>query len=242
MDLESLKALLDEALAKSKAAPDDKDLKAKADEAQVAYDAALADEDDEDDVIDESKLDAKTQKQLKKLRDENAKARLKNKDLKSKFETSEAQKKAILKAAGIETEEDDPEETIKSLTAETQTHAFRAAILEKALEHGIPASNVKYFQYLVSEAAVELEEGEELSEEQLTAIVKEAKARGGKKATTTFGAGGKGDETPEPGTSGELTLDQFTRMSISEKSALYEKHPERYKELAAEAKAKKRLV
>ena len=114
------------------------------------------------------------------------------------------------------------------------------------MEHGIPASGVKYFQFLVSEAVADLKEGEELPDDKMAEIVKEAKAKIQKKGNTTFdkSKGGKGGDG-DPGAAGGLedtTLEQFLRMSITEKSALYEKFPDVYKALMTEAKAKRKLV
>jgi glucan-binding YG repeat protein len=243
MTLEELLAALESLKADAEKDPENEELKAKVTEAQAAYDAKKAEETDPD-VVDETKLDAKTQAHIAKLRKEAASHRTKGKDLASKLKASEDQKKAILKAAGIE-EEPNPEEKIKSLSAGNEQLASRAAVLEAAVEHGIPKAKLKYFQFLIQEAVGELAEGDELPEEKLAEIVKECKG-GGKTANTNVeDDDNKGDgkkPPPKPDTGGSVNLTKFCSMSITEKSDLYQKKPDLYNALVAEAKAKKKLV
>lgn len=242
MTLEELKAAFDAAKAKADAAPNDVALKAAAEAAETVYNEAKtkAEGEEDDDGIDDSKLDEKTKSYVEKLRKENAKHRVKGKDLASKLKTSEEQRKAILKAAGIESEDEEPEERVKTLTAESQTLAFRNAVLELAVEQGIPKENLKFFQFLVAEAVGEMEEGDELSDEKLAEIVKQAQGGTGKAASTSVG-GGK--NKPKPGETSEIDLAKFLTMTISERSLLYSKNPEAYLKLTEEAKAKgKKLV
>lgn len=244
MGLEALKAAMDQALAAAEADPKNAELVAKAQEAKAAYEEALeaagqgnGDEGDPD----ESSLDEKTKAYLAKLRKENASHRLKNKELASLKKASDERVKAILEAAGIEIESEDPETKVKSLTQTSQQLAFRNAILESAVQNGISGEDVEYYEFLITKATSELEEDEELSEEALAEIVAKVKKAGGKSGSTTSVAGG-GKTPPKPGSSGQISLDQFVRMSITEKSKLYTDKPDLYNALMAEAKAKKRLV
>lgn len=249
MNLEQLKQAMEAAAAKAAESPEDEALKAAALEAKQAYEAAKAAEDGNDESenegdLDESKLDAKTKAYIEKLRKESAKRRVEAKETKQKLKAEEERKKAILKAAGIETEDDEPAEKKLKKSQEHQTELqFRSAVLETAVAHGVGSDSLKYFQYLMTEAVNELEEGEELSEEKLAELVAEAKAKGGGgkgKANTSVG-GGKQNPNPEGGKN-VVTLDQFTRMTITEKSELYTKNNALYSQLVAEAKAKKKLV
>lgn len=250
MNIEQLKAAMDDALEALKKDPQNAELKTKADEAKAAYEAAVESEGEGDDQsgesVDESKLDDKTKAYIAKLRKENAKHRTSKKDLKSKLTEAEEKKRAILKAAGIELDdEEDPAEKLKTVQAETQTLSFRNAILESAIQHGVPGDAVDYFSYLVTESVGKLEDGEELSEEMLSEIVaKVKKVSGGGKATTTVGKGGKSSgNAPAPeGKTGDVTLPKFVKMTISEKSDLYTKNRELYESLVKEAKEKKLLV
>ena len=244
MTLDELKAKWEAAKAKAEAAPEDADLKAAAEAAKAEYDAKKAEEDQVDpDALDEEKLDEKTKAHIAKLRKEAAGHRTKAKDLASKLKTSDEQKKAILKAAGIEDESEKPEEKVKSLTATSQQLAFRSAILEAAVEHGIAKDQLEFFEFLVQREAGKLEENEELSDEQLAEIVAKVKKQGASAANTSVESDDDEDKTPAPNTGKKgITLDQFCQMGMTKKSELYAKNPKLYEQLANEAKAKKRLV
>lgn len=261
MDLASLKKLMDDALAASQANASDKDLQKAHAEAKKAYDDAVvakaaadkkaagqADDDDGDQEVDEEKLDPKLKAYLAKLRKENAGHRTKNKELTSKLTVSESQKKKILEAAGIEVDTETPEEKIKVLSGETQQLAFRTAILESAVEHGIGKDNLEFYEFLVAKEVEKLKEGEELSDEQMEAIIaKVKKAAGGKGGANTSvgtgadGKGGKNPPNPDKNKDG-VTLEQFCRMSMMEKSKLYETNLDLYTELTAQARAQRKLV
>ena len=253
MTPEELKALWEAAKAKADAAPTDKVLATEAVKALKAYDDAVAEAakagdpppvEDKVDGLDESKLDEKTKAYLAKLRGENAKHRLKSKDLTSKLDAEQVRVKSILKAAGIEDPSEKPEEQVKALTSTSENLAFNNAVLEMALEHGIPAGQVKYFKFLVSEAASALGENDELSEEDILKLATEAKkgAAPAGKANTGLGGAGGSVKPPPPEIPGAISLDEFCRMSITEKSVLYTKNVDLYTKLLTEAKAKKRLV
>ncbi len=192
---------------------------------------------------DDPKWDDRTKSYIKKLREENASSRKKNKELDNSNKALTERQKAILKAAGLEEEADDPEEQVKQLSLNNSQLAFKNAILESAVHHGIAGDDVEYFEFLVAKAVDGLEEGAELSEEQLAEIATKVKKAGkGKASTSTKGGNGKeGGEPPPPGASGEVSLDAFVAMTITEKSQLYEKQPEVYKKLFEEARSKKRI-
>jgi len=240
-ELEALKKAWEEAEALAKASPDSKDLLVAAAEAKKAYDEAREKDsktkDDQSPGDDDPKWDEKTKAYIKKLRDESASHRTKSKDLASKLQLSEKQKKDILKAAGIETESEKPEELVKVLSAGNNELAFRTAVLQSALEQGIASDDVEYYEFLIRKATAELDESDELSEDALRDIAKKCKKT--KSTSTSVGNGGK--SPPNPDGNSQLTLDQFVRMNISEKSLLYQKQPELYSQLWAEAKSKKRL-
>lgn len=264
MTLEELLKAWEAAEAALKLDPKNADLKQKALDAKAAYDAkkSESDEDDDDDGADdeddddeddpEDKLkkltDEEKLKLIKKLRQENAKSRVKGKELASKLKVSESQKKEMLKAAGIEVEDDsDPTEKVKSLTAENQGKDFKLAVLESAVKNGIPGDAVKYFEFLVAQAINELPEDEEFEfsdeNEKLQEIIAEVKARKKTGANTSVGGDGKGGKKPpKPGASGEVSLGQFIRMSMMEKDKLYREQPEVYNLLVQEAKSQKKLV
>ena len=248
MDLESLKAAMDAALVASQAAATDKKLQAAYAEAKKAYDEALAkskedvEDDPEDDDPTEEKLDEKTKAYLAKLRKENAGHRTKAKDLASQLKISEDQKKAVLKAIGIESDDSKPEDKIKALSVESQQLAFRSAILESAVQHGIGKDDLEFFEFLVAKGVGELEEGEELSEDAMTAIVTKVTKAGKGKANTSVGTGDGKGKKPAGDKDGEVTLAKFITMSITEKSKLYTDNVDLYTSLITEAKRQKKLV
>lgn len=244
MTLEELLAALETAQAELAKDPENAELKAKVEEAKKAYETEKAKSDDPDDddsaEMDESKLDEKTKRYLAKLRKENANHRSKAKDLKSKLSESEEKRRAILKAAGIEDESDTPEQKLKAREAELEQIAVRQAILELAIQNGVNKDNLEFFEFLVSKEAQKLGEGEELGDEQIAEIVKKVKKSGSKGTANSTVEGGK--NPPPSGGPTEVTLDKFVRMSISEKSLLYEKNRDLYERLVQEAKAKKKLI
>jgi len=255
--LEELLKEMNDAAAAMAAAPLDKALQFAAAEAKKAYDDAKALVDagngggegdnggGSSDEFDEKTADEKTKAYIKKLRDENAKHRTAGKSVKDQLAAEVLKRKAILKAAGIEEESEAPEEKIKSLSGTLQQQSFRSAVLEKALELGIAHDQVKYFQFLIGEAAEQLEEGEELSDEKLLEISVQVKkvANGGKPANTSVHGDGKGGKAPAPGGGDKaVSLDQFCRMSITEKSKLFETNRDLYESLWAEAKSKRKAV
>lgn len=249
MNLDDLLAAMEAAQAKALAEPENKELQTAAEQAETAYNEAKAAadaaaiEDPED--FDESKADEKTKKYLAKLRKENAGHRTKAKDLASKVKAVEDRNKAILKAAGIEVEEEKPEEKVKVLSEEKLNLAFRNAILESAVQHGISGEGLDYYEFLISKATSELEEGDELDDEALKAIVLKVKkqGKGPANSTVTGGQDGKGGgSAPAPGGSGQMTLEKFCSLSIAEKSILFQKNPDEYANFMSQARAKKKLV
>jgi hypothetical protein len=251
MTLQQLLDAMNAAKAALDASPEDASLKGKYEAAKKAYDdaKAAADADGEDETVDpdESKLDDKTKAYIAKLRGEAAKHRTKAKELTSKLTQTEAQKKAILKAAGIEEESEKPEEQLKTVTQQANELQFRTAILEMAMDNGIAKEDVKFFQFLVQEASSELKDDEELSDEKMAAIVADVKKRGGKGSANTGlngnkdGKGGSGNPPPA-GEQGDVSLDQFCKMSLMEKTALYGKNQDLYNKLMNQARQQNRLV
>jgi hypothetical protein len=252
MTLKELKAKLDASAAKLAESPDDEALKAAHEEAKSAYEAAQAaaqneDSDDEDDgdegKLDVSKLDPKAQKLISDLRKENAERR---KALKSTSDQHSKLKKALIDAGVIENDEEAPEEKLKTVTAQNELNVFNSAILEAAVEHNVGKESLKYFKFLVNERVAELGDDEELSAEDLAELAGQARKTSApkKKSTSVEGANGdeEGDGTPPPGGDGAVTLDQFMRMNMGEKSAFFLKNRKLYDQYMAEAKAKKLFV
>ena len=173
-------------------------------------------------------------KEIKKLRGENAGHRNKNKEIDSHNSKINGELAAIKKHLGIKDEED-PKETISQLTTKTESLEFELSIVTLARAHSVPADQDDYFRFLLQKEFAALKEGEEIKDEQVTAVVEKVKAAGGggaaKKTSTGMGDGGKGKDA---GSGGEATtVEQFKKMGIAEKTALYNKDPELYKKLNA---------
>lgn len=261
MDLAQLKAALDAAKKAYEADKENSDLKSKYFEAKEAYEEALADseedeEEDEDesekkkkkskapgeqddeeeeDTLDESGLDEKTKAHLRKLRKENAKHRTKAKNLEDRLGKLE---KGLKGALGVEDEEI-TEESLEKIKGNNEALSFKTAVLEAAIEHGVGKDEREYFEFLVGKRLGALDDGEELSDEDLAEIAKKAKKKSGSGGMTRTSV--NDDDAPNPKGGGKTTVDQFVRMSVTEKSELFTKNRALYDELFAQAKEKRRL-
>jgi hypothetical protein len=194
----------------------------------------------------ELKLDAlppAAQKHIKKLRDEAAKYRQKARDSGEKFGKV---KKVLVDLGLAKPEEDDPQETIKGLTAINDETTFRNGILEAALEHGIPKDGLEYFNFLVEKKAKALGEDEELDDDAVSALAAEVKEKFGSPAPTKSGAGSNNKPAPNGGSSkvptGDLTAEKFATLSNGEQTELYKKNPDLFGRLAKEARTKRLLT
>jgi len=190
----------------------------------------------DEDTLDESALDPKTKAYITKLRKENAGHRTRANTTKNEFD---AFKQKVSKAVGNEDDEVPAEKRVEELSSQAQSLAMENAILSMAVENNVPKDGLKYFKFLVAQAAEELAEGEELSEEAMVEILADVRGKFAPASTTTSVTTKKAGN---PDGSTEVTLDKFCKMSIGEKSALYTKNPELYTSLMEQAKETKRLV
>lgn len=187
-----------------------------------------------DSQFDIEKLDPRAKKLISDLRRENGDHRVKNKAL---TESHSKLKKSLVEAGIIEDDEEKPEEKLKQVTSGLQGATLKNAILEAAIENGVGKEGYKYFQYLVQDKLSSLEDDAELTEDDLAELALEARGRaGGASGTTSVG---DSKDKPNPKGSGEVTLDQFTNMNITEKTVLFKSNPDLYNRLFAEAKSKK---
>jgi len=191
-----------------------------------------------DDNLDESTLDAKTQNYLKKMRAENAKHRTRANKVETELEGVKAKLKGL---AGGEEDDTPPEKKIEELASSVNSLSMENAILSIAVQNNIGADSLDYFKFLVGKRAGELEEGEELTDEDLKPIIAEVKSKLGKSTqTSTSVTPNQNNTNPDGG--GEITLEQFAKMGIMDKSTLYRKNPKLYESLMAQAKEKKLLI
>lgn len=180
--------------------------------------------------LDLDKLDEKTREYIKSLRKESGKYRTEAKDAKAKLKSVET----AIGAVGEET----PEAKAARVAAEREQVIFDNAVLNNAIEFGVPKESMKYFKYLIAEAAQSLGDSEELSAEKIAEFAKEAKAKSVKvPASTTVTAPGAATPAPASGDPA-LTAEQFAKLGFNDKCKLYEKNAQQYEQLMAAAVAK----
>lgn len=195
-------------------------------------------------AVDESKWDESTRNYIKSLRDESAKHRTKGKELQTQLGKLtgevEALKGGLRKALGGEVDDNSsPEEQVNQLTSQNEQMAFRLALMESGLEHGITSKDqLEYYEFLVQKKASELEEEEEISEEAMTEILTKVKGFSKPQGTSTTSVVGK-KPGPTDSSNQAVSVEAFAKMSITEKSALYSKDQAQYTQLMAAAKEKK---
>lgn len=184
-------------------------------------------EGEDDDGLALDSLDEKTKKYIKKLRDENAKRRTESNNLTTKMEKMEKGFKAMF---GEEDDDTDPEEKVKTLSSQYESVVTENAILKLALENGIVgAENIEYFEFQMSKKLNSLQEGEEMTDEDLAEILGKCSKAGVKKPADTSV---KGDKDKKPDSKpDEVTQEEFDKMGMIQKSNLYLKNPDLYKKL-----------
>ena len=178
----------------------------------------------------------KAKLEIKRLRDENAKHRQKNKGLEERVNALDGTIKKFKTELGLE-ESEDPAERLKSVQQQKEALEAEVAVARIIYDNDIPKDSEKYFRFLLSEKFSSLKEGEELTEEDLAAVVKEARAKGAKASGAT-GVDPVGKPAPDGGSSG-LSPESFAKMSVMEKSQLYSKNPDLYNKLFTTASEKK---
>lgn len=176
---------------------------------------------------------------VKSLRTENAKHRTKNKELDSKLSGLEATLGKLKSALGGEEEETDPAVAAQNLAAQNQALHVELGIAQLALEHGIGSSDAQFFKFLLAQKFEGLGEGEEVTDDDVKAIVSEVKKRGG--AASNGSTGLNLESRPNADKKTDLSVEEFAGLGLAEKSQLYAKNPDQYQKLFNEA-VKKRLI
>lgn len=176
------------------------------------------------------------QKIIKELRAENAKHRTEKNNLSTRLEKIE---KGLKLVSGDGEDDETAEVKLGKLEPKIQSLEVRNAMYELAIEHSISKADFEYFEFLMSKKFDSLEEGQEMTEEDLEAILGQLKSRSQKApANTSAGTGTKPDNAS--GKDG-VTLEQFVKMGMMEKSKLYQTKPDLYASLLSEARNKKLL-
>ncbi len=184
-----------------------------------------------------TKLPDWAQKQIKDLRAENAKSRTSGNNLATRLENIENGLKGMF---GDNKDKLTPEQQIEQLSTANADMSFQNAVMNFAYSAGVPTDKFDYFSYLVEQKTNSLEEGQELSEEDLKALVTQARAVSGSNSNNSS-VDDENQDGKKPGQTGAVTLEQFTNMTMMEKNTLYQKTPELYQKLFDEAKRKKLL-
>lgn len=172
---------------------------------------------------------AKLQAEIKRLRTENAKHRTKNKSLEDQMSSMSGSLGKIKQHLGIQ---DDvaPEQQVEELTAQNEALQMELSIAGLEHAHGISAEQKDYFRFLLSNKFNELKDGEEMTDEQIAEIVQTAKKVGGvQKNSTGLNSNGKDNQGGNP----QVTVEQFRKMSLMEKSKLYTENQDLYLKLSA---------
>jgi len=199
------------------------------------------DEDSEDqDDSDLGQLSPKQKAYVERLRKENAKTRIKAKDLETKYSGLSDRfgklEGGLKKLFGEDVDDLPPEKKIENLSQHNEALALSNAMKEAALEYGVGKADYEYFEFLVAKTMQELGEDEELGEEDLAAIAKQARAKSTAKSTSVDSGG-----APDPDEDdGSLSLDEFQNMGIVARSALYQKDKATYEKMMLAEKGAKR--
>jgi len=195
---------------------------------------------------DNANWDEKTKSYISNLRKENAKYRTKSKNLEDQIgslnERFTGMQEAMKKAFNLEDGSQlTPEQQVEVLGGQLEQAGLQNQIMLSAIENGVGKDSFDYYQFLLSKRIDSLEEGEELGDDDLQEIAQEARSKTAPNPagnSTSVGGGDNGGRKPKPGDSDGITADQFARMSITEKSQVYQKTPELYSQLMIEAKNK----
>jgi hypothetical protein len=203
-----------------------------------------------EDEFNDSGWDEKTKAYIQKLRAESAKYRTKGNGLEERLNEQGKQfndfQSGLKKALGIE-EELSPEEQLTATQDSFEQVQAENAILKAGISYGISGpEDLDYFNYLIQREADGLEDGEELSEERLEEIVGQVQARsviqpGAGNTSPVAPGAAAGKNSPAPGGTPSVSAEQFSTMTVTEKSDLFTKNRELYDKLMLEVKQKRLL-
>jgi hypothetical protein len=205
-----------------------------------SHDQNTSNSDQDSGSFDFNSLDPSVQSYIKELRAENAKTRTERNNLNTRMENFEKGFKAMFGEEG-EGQEFSPEEQIHALNSNYQDLAFSNAVMGIAYQNQVPHDKLEYFEFLMNREADMLEEGQEMTEEQLAGIIQKVKGEGFNASDANSSVSDNGAGNPEANNSGAVTLETFARMSMVERSELYRKNPNLYNSLYNQAREKRLL-
>lgn len=171
-------------------------------------------------------------KEIKRLRAESADRRTKNKTLEESITSLSEKLGKINTHLGIK-DDVDPAEQLQGLTAQNEQLSIEISLQQLARTQQIPVEHDEYFRFLIGKKFEALKEGEELSDEAINEVVAEVKKYSGFKGNKSTGlSGGQAPaKNGEGGKGDEVTAEQFKKMSLVDKSKLFEENKELYLKL-----------
>lgn len=197
---------------------------------------------------DEKGWDDKTKAYIKKLRGENAKYRTGKKASEDAARKAAEDLAKVKKALGLEDPETPLEDQLKESQQINAANEFSLAVRDMAIENNISGKDAfEYFEFLVTKKADGLKEDEELTDEMIQEIVQKTQkfSGGGNQQTRTStnggGNGSNGGGKPPSDGGGTMGVEEFVKLSFTEKGNLFAKNPDLYKKLTAEATTKNLL-
>ena len=183
----------------------------------------------------------KAKAEIKKIRAEAAKHRTRAKNLDGEIATMKSTLDKLKTAFGMEDDSVDPAEQLKAIQQQNENYQVELGIVQLARDNGITSDQDDYFRFLLSKRFDSLEEGEELTEEDLQEIVQKSQSISGGKQNPASTGVGSGSKVPAGASKGSVTPEMFAAMSLTEKSKIYTDDSALYSRLLTEAKAKRLL-
>lgn len=170
-------------------------------------------------------------KEIQKLRKENAKHRTGNKSLEDRLKGYDEQFSKLKKAIGVSEENEDPEKVIQSLNERSAALEMELAIVSAARAANIPSEHEDYFRFLLSKKLEALSDDQEIGEEEIEEIAKEVMKYSGQKKKTTTGIDDSRGGSNQSENSDDVTVEQFKKMGFIQKNELYTRNKELYTKL-----------
>jgi hypothetical protein len=179
----------------------------------------------------------KAKAEIKRLRDEAKKHRLKSKGLESELSGVKATLGSLKKALGGEQDEVDPVEALRTVQQQKEQLEVELSISQLERDNDIPKEQSEFFRFLLGKSMNELEEGEELDQDAIDAIKAKLPSTGGSTSSTGLGSKKPGAKPPAAGGT-TITVEAFAKMTAAQKSELYTKDAATYNRLFSEARDK----
>jgi hypothetical protein len=179
--------------------------------------------------------------EIKKLRAEAAKHRTRAKNLDGEMLTMKSTLDKLKQAFGGEDQEIDPAEQLQAIQQQNENYQVELGILQLAREHSISPDQDDYFRFLLTKKFEGLEEGGELTDEDLQEVIQKVQGVSGMKQNPASTGVNAGKKDPAGNGKSSVSAEQFAKMTLTEKSKLYVSDAALYSRLLTEAN-EKRLI